>query len=889
MKGPIFLFLVSLCLFSTKSKAQIIITGTVTDSAGNALQNVTVSAINAQTKAVKGFSITSKEGYFEIKLTPANGTLLRVSSIGYQTVEKNVIENVLNYNFKLKTGVYLLPEVRVKNQTLLKNRGDTLDYDVQQFARTQDRTIGDVIKNLPGITVSPTGAISYNGVPINKFYIDGADILGDKYAIGANTLPADAVNTVQVLENHQPIKMLEDRVFSENPALNIKLKSSAKLRVFGSGNIATGIPFNSTEARINTLSFKQKIKFVNTYSYNTIGGDLNSEVQSQNTNAPWQQQSNNTVTPLLGFTKLADPTLPARYFIDNNSHLISVNNLLPISKDKSLRLNLYWLPEQIVNDTKANNTFFIQPDTINQFENQMSKIKSSRLYFNATYLLNSKLKYLQNQLTLESSINKGHSNIENEQNTFTQNLKTDNTKFENSFLLKKVFGKEMYFEVTSNLKYYKISEDLNIDFGIYPWLLNNNTDYNQTSQYTTQELASHTTQIALSKTVKQFTASLKAEHFAESRNYESHLNLVQPNDEIKKSDSLFQNRLHWLQQTITLSPAVEYKNKSKRFQLSVSAPVLLRNIDYNNKISIIDTALSKISIHPSFRVNFELDNYSKVQLTASRKTDYTQPHNLLTGGILLNYRNLSQNLQSLQFSNAYSFSISYSYRDPVKIKFFNTALFYSRNKSPVITTQSFNLGLIQNEQELFSNTTQTALVFSNFSKYIFPLKTTLKLGYSATILNYYQIQNDLINNLRSVAHSTSLTIITKPIWYFNSELSINYITSLSKNLSQKAVIGERLNLLKTNFVSTFNFTEKTFVQAEVNHLFQQSNNDNTLLLADIRFTHTLSKTKTDIGIKAINIFNETRFIITHIDGLQVSTNDYWLRPFTLLLTATFRF
>lgn len=887
MKRQNLIFIFLFCFSFLKSKAQIIITGTVTDSAGSSLQNVTVSVINTETKAVRSFAITNAKGYFEIKLSTISKSAIRVTSIGYQSIEKVITENILTYNFKLNSGIYSLPEVLVKSQNLVTGKGDTLNYNVQQFVRPQDRTIGDVIKNLPGITISTTGTINYNGRPINKFYIDGDDILGDKYVIGTNTLPADAVTTVQVLENHQPIKMLENKVVSDNAALNIKLQNSAKLRTFGSGNIGSGMPFKSADARVNTLSFKQKIKFINSYSFNSIGGNLRNEIQSQNTSSLWQQQSNNNETPLLSFTKLTDPIIPDRYFINNNTNLVSLNSLLPLSKDKSLRFNLYWLPQKTIYDTKTNNTFYIQGDTIKQFENQISKLKSHSLFFNVVYLLNSKLKYLQNQLTIEGNKNNGNSNIENERNTFPQTLENTTLKIQNLFLLKNTIGKELYFELMSNVNYFKSPENMTIGYGIYPWLLNNNANYNQTYQYATQEFATLLTEASLSKKVKQFMTSIKANYFAERNTYSSWLNLLQPNDEIKKAGSLYQNNLNWIQQRITINPSIDYKNK--RFQLSFSFPMLSRNIYYNNKSAVFDTTISRISIHPSLRIIFELSNHVKLLLTGRRETDFTKPDNLLTGGILSNYRNLSQNLQNLQFNNINTLSISYLYRNPIKIKFFNAAFVYSKNLSPVISSQSFNLGLIQKNQQLFSNITQRVLFLANFSKYIFPLKTTIKAAYNGTILNYFQVQNNFISNLRSVTHSTSLTIATKPKWYFNSELSINFITSLSKNLSINSTIGNPINVLITNFIATFNFRENTFLQAETSYIFQHSSNNNKYFLADVRLNHTIPKTKTDIGIKAINIFNKKRFIITNIDGLQISTNNYWLRPLTLLLTASFRF
>lgn len=98
-----------------------------------------------------------------------------------------------------------LKEVAVKPSAIWK-RNDTINYSVAELKSAQDRTIGDLLKKLPGVEVSKSGAISYNGKPINKFYIEGLDLLESKYSIATNNLPVDEVSTVQLLENHQFIK-----------------------------------------------------------------------------------------------------------------------------------------------------------------------------------------------------------------------------------------------------------------------------------------------------------------------------------------------------------------------------------------------------------------------------------------------------------------------------------------------------------------------------------------------------------------------------------------------------------------------------------------------------------------------------------------------------------
>ena len=72
-----------------------------------------------------------------------------------------------------------LKEVVVKSHRL-KQSSDTLIYSVAGFRQKQDRSIADVIAKMPGLEVNPNGVITFQGTAINKFYIEGMDLMGKK-------------------------------------------------------------------------------------------------------------------------------------------------------------------------------------------------------------------------------------------------------------------------------------------------------------------------------------------------------------------------------------------------------------------------------------------------------------------------------------------------------------------------------------------------------------------------------------------------------------------------------------------------------------------------------------------------------------------------------------
>ena len=101
------------------------------------------------------------------------------------------------------------------------------------FRSKADRNIEDVIKKLPGVEVSENGGISYNGERINRFYIEGLDVVGGRYAIATRNISPDDIISVEVFENHQPKQVLKNIDITNKAALNLKMKRKSMLKPVG--------------------------------------------------------------------------------------------------------------------------------------------------------------------------------------------------------------------------------------------------------------------------------------------------------------------------------------------------------------------------------------------------------------------------------------------------------------------------------------------------------------------------------------------------------------------------------------------------------------------------------------------------------------------------------
>ena len=229
------------------------------------------------TKENGGFSLTTPTG--------TNAAKLQVTYLGY--TPKSVPIGL----FKNGETIYLTPnaislrEVEIKSKRL-QQKSDTLVYSVAGFRHKQDRSIADVIAKMPGLAVSEKGTITYQGKPINNFYIEGMDLLGKKYSMASENLSAKKVKKVEVFRNHQSIKALKGIQFSNQAAINLVLEDDAKEVLNGMAEIGMGAstPKGIGEdvlrnTRIIAMLFGHNHQSLTMHKSNNAGKDIQHEIR----------------------------------------------------------------------------------------------------------------------------------------------------------------------------------------------------------------------------------------------------------------------------------------------------------------------------------------------------------------------------------------------------------------------------------------------------------------------------------------------------------------------------------------------------------------------------------------------------------------------------------
>jgi hypothetical protein len=342
-KKIIFIMLLHIVI-TNKLYTQIIINGSIRNKEGITLSNVNVLISNLQNKKILAYGISNTEGLFMIKLNHNNldSVIIKYSLWGYKSKVFKKSKTELNdiQSATLEIGEDTLPEIKVKNNPIYK-KGDTINYSVKSFVKNQDQVIADIIKRLPGIEITESGVIKYQGKQINKYYIEGMNLLDDKYALANNNIPVNSVDQIQILENHQPIKALDSFAISNQAGLNIKLNDNAKNKIIGRGKIGVGgFPF-MYENELVPMQFGSNHQSIVSYKNNNTGLNDEKELDLLNSNNVINYIKGNILkNPILSIPTANLPLTSNQRFLFNNLHTLSINNLKKISTDSELKFNL---------------------------------------------------------------------------------------------------------------------------------------------------------------------------------------------------------------------------------------------------------------------------------------------------------------------------------------------------------------------------------------------------------------------------------------------------------------------------------------------------------------------------------------------------------------------
>ena len=399
MRRLILLLLLSaLCFpcFAQQDEAVVKLAVEVRDSDSRQPLADVMCRVVSPTGRLQSYKIADGKGH--LSLTAGKADVLVFSLMGYGRRKVSVVD--LRQHGSQPAIILLSPKQIALKEVVVKlppirKQGDTLVYNVGSFLQKGDRHLEDVLRKLPGIKVAENGSVSYQGRAINRFYIEGQDLMGNNYTQATRNMPVNAVRDVEVMENHQPVKMLQGRKPSESAALNIRLDKSHQARPFGEIAGGAGIKPDIWDNRLFLTQVMKHSQMLVSAKMNNTGKDLSKETREH-----IDVYNRDAYEPLpkgILSEDMSQEALPQERYLQNKSYSAGFNGLITLSKDATLRSNVLFYGDHARYDRLTENRYGgLVPTTLETTE--WMKQRTFRIVPALKYEENSTRRFLSDEL-----------------------------------------------------------------------------------------------------------------------------------------------------------------------------------------------------------------------------------------------------------------------------------------------------------------------------------------------------------------------------------------------------------------------------------------------------------------------------------------------------------
>lgn len=862
---------------STSCFSQIKISGTLKTLNGDLISGTSITITELKTNDILNFTFSDDEGFFSILVYSKSEKMqVNIRSMGFKTIEK-IIENKNQIiNFILEDKVTELKEVVIKNNPITR-RGDTINYSVKAFTKQEDRTIADVLKNMPGIEVLADGKILYQGKPINKYYIEGLDLLKGKYNLANSNLPHKEVLKVQVLENHQPIRVLDSLVYSNRAAINIKLKNTYTFT--GQAELGSGFSPLLWNANATPMLFSKERQMLSSYQANNTGKNVATQLKTLTIEDLLKQfEDNDEKKDWLNILQLRLPNFSEKRWLDNNIHLVATNYLQKLKNNYELRLNASYLNDYQQQKGFTNTQFFTANDTIALYENKYNQLYTNTLEANLTLQKNTTKNFFKNSLAFQGFWDSQQGVVQ--LNSESVNQKLSNRYFKLSNDLKTLFpiGKQIV-TLKSIIAFNRTPQSLVVNPSQFNDLLNNGNEANRIIQNIMLNTFYTNNAIGFTKGWGRFSFSPKVGFQFEKQNLESKIFTSALNQNLD-----FENNLDWNRTKFYTHLRTQYKKDS--WQMELTTPVSFHNYQLKDKPLQRHQNLNRLTFEPRLSLNHDLTSFWNFGTSLSLSNQFGGVDKVYYNYILQNYRNIQRVDTPLPEVQNFSYSASIGYRNPIKSLFFNLMYFnINANNNLLFNTQILENGATELKAIAQKNKKINHNFSTTISKYLSDFSTNITLGANYSLQDFQQIIN------------TEITDIANQNWRLNGKIDIDITDFLSSELEStfqfsnnqiqeqsNKTITQQFHKLNVNIYPKDSQYLEIKTEYISNNLFSESSSN---FFADLVYCYTWKNKNIDFEIQWNNIFNTNNYRTVTIDDFSYVESNFHLRPSQFLLKMRF--
>ena len=817
----------------------------------NRLANVSITLLR-NGKPLK-FTRTKEDGTFVFPTTEKQANdKLQATFMGYKKTKVSISsgkETVI----RMASTAFVLKEVQVKGSRITGR--DTISFDLTRFANERDNSLKDVLKKLPGVDIEKNGRINYNGKPINRFTVEGLDLTGGKYNQLEENIKAKDVKKAEVIEHDQPIKALQNKTFTDNVAMNIALKDSARDKLMPTLKpyMLVGHP-SHIGGSVNIMQIGKKKQMMYDAEYDRTGKNLGYALTQL-------ASYSNRLAPASLPSWISVPSLDApideerlrfntsqKYSInhikknkDDAETRIEANYLRTVTRQERENMSIYDLGGEAPTVTTEHNHKTMISDAFNlQWENKVNKAEH----------------YGNESISLSAAQSDGLSNIND---TLTQRVRIPKLDLSASIYRLFVFKKsQLSWRSTADYHH-----------GVADLYVNDERNRIRTNLWHTAH--------ALQWMRNRF-------HWTQEYRMSIDLNNIyakyqKRSDEIGKNngstenshDEIGQNSLNI---TGKFTPYWQYKTET--FRMSFSPDFIWERFTYPQK--------TLLTISPYLYLYKKLDFRRELTIYTGYSTGTGNATNYAIKQYRKSYRSWYTSSDIIPITRSLYGKLSYDYKRPIKEIFFSASVNASKNWMNTASDLRIVDGKYYTslyKQDSKSNNIGGSLYISK-GFYDLHLKTRLEGSYNYSKGEQYSSGKAI--SYTADNYTVKPSIDFSPSWCaFSYEGEFSFYNSKRQKMAKSSLFNWRQSVSAT---ATISHVDLSFSLVHYHNELQEGNHLNTLL-GDASAVWRMKKLRLSAELR--NLFNKKNYMETIYSGISTLTDSYHLRPRELMVSAQYSF
>lgn len=795
------------------------------------------------------FTSTDKDGRFVI--TPKSGAdSISFRFMGYESLSLPVTADF--------SCVRLSPKATQLNDVIVKApdiyaKGDTLVFNVAKYANAKDNAIIDVIKRLPGIKVKDDGTIEYQGKPINKFYLDGNEFIGGQYGLATNNISHKDVASVEVMENHQPVKALEGIEFPEEAGINLKLKDDARSRWVGVAQAVAGVQPFLYDGSLFTMRMASKIQNMFILKADNTGWNRANEIREHDFDDMFSSDYTASLWPEYISADIINAPLTEKRTRDNLSWL--ANAITAWKKnDTSMRLKLNYMGDRLDYNSGMTTDYF--SSQIPQFvQNNAQRTQTHDMSAQFYSQTNKRDYFLKEKFTVAGIWDKSNSTVTGSYG-LAQRVDRKSFSASNDLKLVKRNEKKLFTLISRNT------------FGHNPDLLTVAGDEDAVQSLGTTDFRS-TTETRFGKMTRFWKYYLTAGLDLDWHRMNSSLAGLGEFDNNGIHEAFLSN--------LYATPQIDYERNGWRASLRIPLKWLHHSVAGRHDY---------VNTSPRLYVRRQLTSKSDISGSVAYSLGSPQPYMNITAPVLSDYRNLFIADNPDKYSQEIAATLSYRYRNPLKSLFFNLSATYNHSRTSIMSNQLFIDDFIVSTYAQRLNNSNSWYVNGGFSKGLGHSRIVVGCDVNASVSSASSMRD------YDVIPYRQMTAGVKP--YFKGSLlkwlSANY--EADYGFSELKINGETndYHTFRQNIFTTI--IPRDIVQFTIGaeHFLTRFPEGNTanLLLLDASAVWRLNN-KVRLSLTADNLLNRRSYEYVNYGTLSRSEHHFLIRRRSILASVQYRF